>query len=92
MLQPTNRWKATWETRNRATEDDDATQPVSRPVRSDGNGQSFVGVVFDEAIVARVVITSGQTPLGAEEFDVSDGGNRDLVVFDDLLFGEPKAF
>jgi hypothetical protein len=51
-----------------------------------------VGVVFDEAIVARAVITSGQTPLGAEEFDVSDGGNRDLVVFDDLLFGEPKAF
>jgi hypothetical protein len=62
------------------------------PVRSDGNGQSFVGVVFEEAIVARVVITSGQAPLGAEEFDVSDGGNRDLVVFDDLLFGEPKAF
>ena len=62
------------------------------PVRSDGNGQSFVGVVFDEAIVARVVITSGQAPLGSEEFDVSDGGNRDLVVFDDLFFGEPKAF
>jgi hypothetical protein len=62
------------------------------PVRSDGNGQSFVGVVFDEAIIARVVITSGQAPLGAAENDVSDGGNRDLVVFDDLLFGEPKAF
>jgi hypothetical protein len=62
------------------------------PVRSDGNGQSFIGVVFDQAIVARVVITSGQAPLGADEFDVSDGGNRDLVVFDDLLFGEPKAF
>ena len=61
------------------------------PIRSDENGQSFVGVVFDEAIVARVVITSGQAPLGADEFDVSDGGNRDLVVFDDLLFGEPKA-
>jgi len=62
------------------------------PVRSDGNGHSFVGVVFEEAIVARVVITSGQAPLGAEEDDVSDGGNRDLVVFDDFLFGEPKAF
>lgn len=61
-------------------------------IRSDENGQSFVGVVFDEAIVARVVITSGQAPLGADEFDVSDGGNRDLVVFDNLLFGEPKAF
>jgi hypothetical protein len=62
------------------------------PIRSDENGQSFIGVVFDEAIVARVVITSGQAPLGADEFDVSDGGNRDLVVFDNLLFGEPKAF
>jgi len=62
------------------------------PIRSDENGQSFIGVVFDEAIVARVVITSGQAPLGADEFDVSDGGNRDLVVFDNLLFGEPRAF
>jgi len=62
------------------------------PVRSDGIGQSFVGVVFEDAIVARVVITSGQAPLGAEENDVSDGGLRDLVVFDDLLFGEPQAF
>ena len=62
------------------------------PIRSDENGQSFIGVVFDEAIVARVVITSGQAALGADEFDVSDGGNRDLVVFDNLLFGEPKAF
>jgi hypothetical protein len=62
------------------------------PVRSDGNGQSFVGVVFEDPIVARVVITSGQAPLGADENDVSDGGNRDLVVFDDLLFGEPRAF
>ncbi len=62
------------------------------PVRSDGNGHSFVGVVFEDAIVARVVITSGQAALGAEEDDVSDGGNRDLVVFDDFLFGEPKAF
>jgi hypothetical protein len=42
--------------------------------------------------VARVVIASGQAPLGADECDVSDGGNRDLVVFDNLLFGEPKAF
>jgi len=62
------------------------------PVRSDGSGQSFVAVVFEDAIVARVVITSGQAPLGADENDVSDGGNHDLVVFDDLLFGEPQAF
>lgn len=62
------------------------------PVRSDASGQSFVGVIFEDPIVARVVVTSGQAPLGAEENDVSDGGLHDLVVFDDLLFGEPQAF
>ncbi len=62
------------------------------PVRSDANGHSFIGVVFENAIVARVVIKSGQAPLAAGERDISDGGNRDLVVFDDLLFGEPQAF
>jgi hypothetical protein len=61
------------------------------PVRSDANGNSFVGVVFEDPIVARVVIASGQAPLAAGVLDVSDGGNRDLVVFDDLLFGEPQG-
>jgi hypothetical protein len=62
------------------------------PVRSDANGHSFIGVVFEDPIVARVVIKSGQAPLAAGERDLSDGGTRDLVVFDDLLFGEPQAF
>jgi hypothetical protein len=60
------------------------------PVRSDANGHSFVGVVFQDPIVARVVIGSGQASLAPGVLDVSDGGNRDLVVFDDLLFGEPQ--
>ena len=37
-------------------------------------------------------LPAAAAPLGPEENDVSDGGNRDLVVFDDLLFGEPQAF
>lgn len=61
------------------------------PVRSDANGHSFVGVVFNDPIVASVVISSGQAPLARGVLDVSDGGNRDLVVFDDLLFGEPQG-
>jgi hypothetical protein len=61
------------------------------PVRTDANGFSFVGVVFEDPIVARVVINSGQAPLARGVLDVSDGGNRDLVVFDDLLFGEPHG-
>lgn len=60
------------------------------PARTDANGFSFVGVAFADPIVARVVIQSGQAPLATGVLDVSDGGNRDLVVFDDLLFGEPR--
>ena len=61
------------------------------PVRSDAAGLSFVGVVFDEAIVAKVVINAGQAAINAGLEDVTDGGNRDLVVTDDFLYGEPHA-
>ena len=61
------------------------------PVRSDAIGHSFVGVVFDAAIDARVVISSGQAAIDAGVDDVTDGGNRDLVVTDDFLYGEPQA-
>lgn len=62
------------------------------PVRSDATGLSFVGVVFDAAIIAKVVITSGQAAIDAGLQDLTDGGNRDLVVTDDFLYGEPQAF
>ena len=61
------------------------------PVRSDASGFSFVGVVFDTPLVGQVRITSGQHALGADVQDLSDGGNRDLVVMDDFLYGEPQA-
>ncbi|MFL5494876.1 MAG: hypothetical protein ACJ8DC_10885 [Gemmatimonadales bacterium] len=61
------------------------------PVRSDAAGFSFVGVVFNSSIVAQVHITSGQRALGADVQDLSDGGNRDLVVMDDYLYAEPQA-
>ncbi len=61
------------------------------PVRSDAAGFSFIGVIFDSAIVAQVHITSGQHALGADVQDLSEGGNRDLVVMDDYLYGEPQA-
>jgi hypothetical protein len=60
------------------------------PVRTDANGFSFVGVVFESSIVARVEITSGQRALGADVQDLSDGGNLDLVVMDDYLYAEPQ--
>src|SRR4051794_39248024 len=53
------------------------------------NGLSFAGVTFDAGEqVARVRILSGNAALGS---GVLDGGQRDLVVMDDFLYGEPIA-
>ena len=62
----------------------------SAPVRSDAAGLSFVGVTFDQAIIARVRITLGTGALAANVNDVTAGGTLDLVVFDNLIYGEPK--
>lgn len=63
------------------------------PVRSDAGGLSFVGVTFTDAIIARVRITLGTGALGTGVNDVTAGGTADLVVLDNLIYGEPrKAF
>jgi hypothetical protein len=51
---------------------------------------SFLGVKFGSAIVSRVRITLGTGALGAGINDVSNGGQRDLVVMDDFIYGEPQ--
>jgi len=61
------------------------------PVRSDARGASFVGVVFPEPVIGRVRIVSGNGRLAPGKDDVSQGGERDLVVLDDFLYGEPTA-
>ncbi|MGH9532144.1 MAG: hypothetical protein ACRD2Q_07095 [Terriglobales bacterium] len=54
---------------------------------SPGNGsQSFFGVVFSEARIARVRITAGNAAPGPD-----DDGKADVVMMDDFLFGQPKA-
>jgi hypothetical protein len=63
------------------------------PVRSDAGGLSFLGVTFDNPIIARVRITLGTGALAAGVNDITDGGTVDLVVLDNLIYGEPhKAF
>jgi hypothetical protein len=63
------------------------------PVRSDAAGLSFIGVMYAEALIARVRITLGTGALGANVNDISAGGTLDLVVLDNLIYGEPrKAF
>ena len=65
----------------------------SAPVRSDAAGLSFLGVTFTDPIIARVRITLGTGALGANVDDVTAGGTADLVVFDNVIYGEPhKAF
>ena len=66
---------------------------VTAPRRSDEKGLSFVGVVFDSRIVARVRITSGNTPIGAANLDgvQGRGGKSDIVAMDDFIYGEPRA-
>ncbi len=60
------------------------------PVRSDAAGLSFVGITFADAIVARVRITLGTGALGAAVNDITAGGTADLVVLDNVIYGEPR--
>lgn len=54
---------------------------------SPGDGsQSFFGVKYSDARIARVRITTGDTALGP-----NDDSSNDLVVMDDFIYGEPKA-
>ena len=53
---------------------------------SPGDGNlSFLGIVFNEPLVERVRITTGNVDLGPD-----DGGRNDIVVMDDFLYGEPQ--
>ena len=52
-------------------------------------GLTFLAVAYDNAIIARVRITLGTGALGANVNDISDGGTVDLVVLDNLIYGEP---
>ena len=45
---------------------------------------SFFGVVFDEPVIARVKITSGDAVPGR------DDDKKDIVMMDDFIYGEPQ--
>jgi hypothetical protein len=65
---------------------------VVAPRRSDERGLSFAGAVFDSRVVARVRITSGDTPIGSDVDDNVKGAGqkRDIVAMDDFIYGEPR--
>jgi hypothetical protein len=58
------------------------------PAGTPSEGLSFVGVDFDDPIISRIRITSGNSILAA---GVIDSAGRDLVVMDDFIYGEPIA-
>jgi hypothetical protein len=62
------------------------------PRSSDDRGLSFAGAVFDARVVARVRITTGDTPIGPDANDNVKGAGpkRDIVVMDDFIYGEPR--
>lgn len=55
------------------------------PASPGNGGQSFFGVVFSDARIARVRITSGNVIPGP-----NDAGRQDVVMMDDFLYGEPR--
>ena len=59
------------------------------PARNDANGHSFLCVFFPNEKVTRVKITAGNGALGAGVKDITDGGAKDLVVYDDFFYSEP---
>jgi hypothetical protein len=66
---------------------DDALLFSSFAPASPGDGSlTFFGVVFDDARIARVRITTGNTEAGPD-----DDRSQDIVVMDDFIYGEPQA-
>lgn len=72
-------------------EDGSTLGRILAPARSDARGASFVGVVFQNPLIARARIVAGDGVLSPDEDDVSQGGRHDLVVMDDFLYGEPTG-
>ena len=56
------------------------------PPSPHANGLSFFGIVFPDARIARVQITTGNVAPGP-----NDDRQHDIVVMDDFIYGEPHA-
>lgn len=56
-------------------------------------GLSFVGVKFDENVLASVLITSGNAAVGPNDGAMGTANSivYDIVVMDDFIYGEPIA-
>ncbi len=55
------------------------------PASPGDGGLSFFGIVFDDARIARVRITTGNVAPGPDDDD-----QNDIVMMDDFIYGEPQ--
>lgn len=56
------------------------------PAAPGDGSQSFLGIVYNDARIARVLITTGNTAPGPD-----DDSKNDIVMMDDFIYGEPHA-
>jgi hypothetical protein len=63
---------------------------VAVPARAAPDAFSLVGVTFEQPVIARIVLTLGEAPIGAGINDLTSGGLVDVVVLDDFLYSEPQ--
>lgn len=56
------------------------------PASPGDGGQSFFGIVFNDARIASVRITAGNSALGPD-----DDAKHDVVAMDDFIYGEPQV-
>lgn len=58
------------------------------PSKTNNSNFSFVGVYFKDEVVTRVRISHEGT-ISTGDKDISNGGSKDLVAFDDFIYSEP---
>ena len=56
-----------------------------------GNGLSFVGVSYPNAVITKVVLMMGNKPVVKDNVAGQETEYKDIVVMDDFIYGEPKA-
>ena len=69
--------------------DRDGDLLFSQFVEPDPQGLSFLGVAFDQPVVSKVRITSGNVPLSLGLDDDPFGTGVDVVAMDNFIYGEP---
>lgn len=63
---------------------------ISVPIRKNPDEYSLVGVTFTSPVIASVKLRLGDSEPRKGVNDVTQGGTKDVVALDDLLYSEPQ--